>query len=43
MWHGVVEWMGVQNVTAVLPNAANFPAETLLSASDLFERGAQQE
>ena len=37
LWHGVLEWMGVQNTTTALPNAANFPRETLFSKAELYE------
>ena len=36
--HGVLEWMGARNVSAVLPNAANFPREDLFWHDDLFKR-----
>jgi uncharacterized protein (DUF1501 family) len=37
VWHGVLEWMGVQNISNVLPNAASFPRDALLSQQQLYK------
>ena len=39
VWKGIAEWWGVANETipSILPNAANFPEETLFSRSTLFK------
>ena len=37
MWHGVMQWMGVRNMAAVLPNAQNFPRNVLFSQHDIYE------
>ena len=39
VWKGIAQWWGVANETipSILPNAANFPEETLFSRSQLFK------
>ena len=39
MWHGIAQWYGVEDehISAVLPNAANFPPEQLLTGEQLFK------
>ena len=37
VWHGVLEWMGVQNISNVLPNAASFPRDALFSQQELYK------
>ena len=36
MWHGIAQWMGARDVSAVLPNSRRFPPEQLFSAADMF-------
>lgn len=39
MWHGIAQWYGVEgeHMSTVLPNAANFPPEQLITGEQLFK------